>query len=280
MRLNKFLAEAGVESRRKVEEYILAGRITVNGTVVRELSTDVNPEKDVVLFDGERVVVAEKVYLMLNKPEGIVTTTKDELGRPTVYDLMPHLSKRVAAVGRLDVDTAGMLLLTNDGDLAHRLSHPSYELGKRYKVIVKGRVTPEQRQKLESGVWLSEGKTSPAQVRIVDSGAEFSILEMVIHEGFNRQIRRMCAKVGLKVKMLSRVAIGPLDMGDLPIGKMRFLTEDEVALLRDAVKRRKPPTKLTRNRSNLQKGKQRGRPPAAPPPSQKGPRRPLRRGPK
>ncbi len=280
MRLNKYLAEAGVDSRRKVEDLILSGRVTINGYPVTDLATTVDPSSDEIRLDGDRVVIGNRVYLMLNKPEGVVTTAKDDQGRPTVHDLLPPLPARVVAVGRLDVDTTGLLIMTNDGELAFRLTHPSYELGKTYRVTVKGRISPEQKQKIESGVWLSEGKTTPTKLRVVEGGKEYAVAELTIHEGFNRQVRRMFAKVELKVKFITRVSVGPLELGDLPIGKVRVLTPDEVAMLQNAVKTRKPPTKLVRNRRITEDGKRRGRPPIQPPTGGK-PRRggsPGRRG--
>jgi 23S rRNA pseudouridine2605 synthase len=267
MRLNKYLAEAGVDSRRKVEDLILSGRVTINGKVTTDLATTVDPSSDEIRLDGDRVVIGNRLYLVLNKPEGVVTTSKDDQGRPTVLDLLPTLPGRVVAVGRLDVDTTGLLVMTNDGDLAFKLTHPSYELGKTYRVTVKGKITTEQKQKIEAGVWLSEGKTSPTKVRIVEVGREYSVAELTIHEGFNRQVRRMFAKVDLKVKHVARISVGPLELGDLPIGKVRMLLPDEVAMLEAAVKTRKPPTKLVRVRRNVEEGKRTGRPPMQPPSS-------------
>ena len=258
MRLNRYLATCGVGSRRKVEEHILSGRIKVNGRIVKSLSTNVEPATDTVLFDDSPLALPDRVYLALNKPEGVITSAKDEYGRPTVFNLLPPMNQRMFSVGRLDVDTSGLIIFMNDGELAHRLAHPSYELDKVYRVVIKGKLEHEAVKKLESGIWLSEGKTSPASVKVLRSTSEVSICEITIHEGFNRQIRRMFAKVGMKVKMLERITFGPITLDDLPVGKVRFLTNDEIESLKDAVAKRRKKGHRVRKRYNVIKGKKAG----------------------
>ncbi len=225
MRLNAFLARAGVASRRKADELIKAGRVRVNGEP-GELNTFVEP-RDVVEVDGARVEQQALGYVLLNKPAGVVTTASDPQGRPTVVGLVRHDS-RVVPVGRLDVDTTGALLLTNDGPLAHRLAHPRYGVEKVYEVETWREPTDEALQRLADGVELEDGPTAPARVRRLGA-ARF---ELVLHEGRNRQVRRMCEAVGHRVRRLHRSVYAGLGVDDLGPGAWRELTESEVERLR------------------------------------------------
>jgi len=225
MRLNAYLARAGVASRRKADALIKAGRVTVNGEP-GELNTFV-AKRDVVRVDGERVTKQELAYVLLYKPAGVVTTARDPQGRPTVVGLVGH-STRVVPVGRLDVDTTGALLLTNDGELAHRLSHPRYEVEKVYEAVCRTRPSDEALQLLRAGVELDDGPTRPARVRRLGGKR----VELTIHEGRNRQVRRMLDAVGHPVDRLHRSRYGPLTLGGLEPGAWRELEASEVEHLR------------------------------------------------
>lgn len=231
IRLQKFLSDAGVASRRKAEEYIKEGRISVNGITITELGTRVR-EDDQVCMDGKRVALAlRKVYIMLNKPEGYVTTAKDQFSRKTVLDLIHGIDERIYPVGRLDYDTSGLLLLTNDGDFTYKMTHPAHLVNKVYSAVVKGNISNDTVKKLERGLEIEGYKTAPAEVRIVGTEKSVSLIEITIHEGRNRQVRKMCEAVGHPVVKLRRVAIGGLIMGELPEGKWRYLTDEEVRYL-------------------------------------------------
>ena len=232
MRLNAFLARAGVASRRRADELVRAGRVRVNGEL-GQLNTVVGAD-DVVELDGSRVEGQPLTYVLLNKPTGVVTTASDPQGRTTVVDLVAH-EVRVVPVGRLDWDTSGALLLTNDGALAHRLSHPSYGVRKVYDVDVDGSPSPEQIEMLRSGVDLEDGTTAPAGVRAVRRGSRLSRLEITLHEGRNRQVRRMCEAVGLAVTSLHRQRYAGLTLAGLGPGEWRELTTKEVEALRELV---------------------------------------------
>ncbi len=229
MRLNAFLARAGVASRRRADELIRDGRVRVNGQP-GELNTVVGA-RDVVEVDGQRVERQPLVYVLLNKPTGVVTTARDPQGRPTVVDLVDH-EVRVVPVGRLDVDTSGAILLTNDGPLAHRLAHPRYGVPKAYDVDIDGSPSPAAIDALRKGVVLEDGKTAPAEVRIIRRGSRISRLEITLHEGRNRQIRRMCEAVGHPVQSLHRRRYAGLRLVGLAPGEWRELTPDELAALR------------------------------------------------
>jgi pseudouridine synthase len=232
VRLNAFLARAGIASRRRADELIREGRVKVNGEN-GELNTVVGVD-DVVEVDGERVEPQRLAYLLLNKPTGVVTTASDPHGRPTVVDLVDH-EVRVVPVGRLDVDTSGALLLTNDGQLAHRLAHPRYGVPKVYDVDIEGSPSPAELDVLRRGVMLEDGRTAPAEVRIIRRGSRFSRLEITLHEGRNRQVRRMCEAIGHRVKSLHRRRYAGLRLIGLGPGEWRELTPDEVATLRRLV---------------------------------------------
>jgi 23S rRNA pseudouridine2605 synthase len=230
MRLNAYLARAGVASRRRADELIKAGRVTVNGEP-GQLNTFV-ASRDRVEVDGRRVDLQRLAYVLLHKPEGVVTTARDPHGRPTVVALINH-EARVVPVGRLDADTTGALVLTNDGELAHRLAHPRYGVEKTYEVEVEGEPTDEQLQRLRDGVELDDGLTAPAAARRLGPKR----LELVLHEGRKRQVKRMCAAVGLPVLRLHRPSYGGLELGDLAPGEWRELSADEVNRLRAATTR-------------------------------------------
>jgi len=227
MRLAKYLATAGVASRRASEEIVRAGRVTVDAATITDPAHDV-ADGSAVRLDGKRVSIArDRVVYALNKPAGVVSTARDPQGRPTVVTMVPQ-TERLYPVGRLDIDTTGLILLTNQGDLAHRLTHPSFEVEKTYRAVVGGPALHEPTLRaLREGVELEDGRTSPAQVRRVAADT----LEITIHEGRKRQVKRMCEAVGHPVKRLERVAFGPLKLGDLPRGRWRRLTDAEVEAL-------------------------------------------------
>lgn len=233
VRLQKVLAAAGVASRRRSEELIRQGRVAVDGKVVTELGVRVHPNA-LVTVDGRPIGPAEThVYLLLNKPPGYVSTVHDPQGRPTVLDLVPT-ARRVYPVGRLDYESEGLLLLTNDGALAHLLLHPRHELDREYHVLVGGVVTPGALRQMAEGILLDGRRTAPARVEVIRSQPDGTWLRFVIHEGRKRQVRRMCEAVGLVVRRLVRVRMGPISLGKLPPGKFRKLRPDEVAALRAA----------------------------------------------
>lgn len=238
-RLARFLAHTSVASRRHAEQLIADGRVQVNGVTIREQGQRIDPGRDVVRVDGRIVQAAsEHVYLLLHKPAGYLCTASDPQGRPTVLDLLPPEVRalRVYPVGRLDYDTSGLLLLTNDGDFALHLTHPRYELEKCYEALVQGAPTYAALRALRQGVNITEDngrrhKTTPARARILRPSGENTWLEMRIHEGRKRQVRRMLAAIGLNVLSLKRVAIGNLTLGKLPTGQWRYLADAEVSAL-------------------------------------------------
>ncbi|MCL2287270.1 MAG: rRNA pseudouridine synthase [Firmicutes bacterium] len=236
IRLQKWLSMAGVASRRKAEEMITDGRVSVNGAVITELGAKANPQRDLLEVDGKPVeITGQKVYIMLHKPEGVVTTVTDPFGRPTVMDLVPS-NVRLFPVGRLDQDTSGLLLMTNDGEWAQKLTHPKHETKKTYLAVVKGVPTPENLRKLRQGILLEGKKTAPAQVKLIEQppvkGEKNAKLLITIHEGRNRQVRNMCEAIGHKVVTLKRVEIGGILLDNLAKGKWRHLTQKEVKSLR------------------------------------------------
>lgn len=226
--MQKILARAGIASRRKAEEYILQGRIKVNGKVIREIGCKADPDADRITFDDRLIASEEKVYLLLNKPTGYVTTLSDPQGRPKVTDLVADIPQRVFPVGRLDYDTAGALLLTNDGELGNRIIHPSFEINKTYEATVKGRPDVDKLRQLEEGILLDGKKTWPARVRILAEGRHQTTVELIIHEGKKRQVRRMLAAIGHPVIALKRTAYGGLKLGNLASGRYRLLTRKEL----------------------------------------------------
>ena len=233
-RLQKILSAAGISSRRAAEDIILEGRVRVNGKVVTELGAKADPDNDHVKVDGKLINPKQpKAYIMLNKPAGFVTTMSDPEGRPIVAHLLKGVKVRVYPVGRLDYDTEGLLLLTNDGDFAHLVTHPRHELPKTYLVKVKGFLEDRHVQNLEQGVFLKDGKTAPARVRKLRKEESNSWVEITIHEGRKRQVRRMIDFTGHSVIKLKRTKVGNLNLGDLPVGAYRHLTLDEVRGLRE-----------------------------------------------
>lgn len=234
-RLQKYLASNGIASRRKAEEFILQGKVKVNGSVVTELGTKINPKVDKVEFEGREVKKQEeKVYVLLNKPIDYVTTVKDQFDRNTVVDLVKKAGNHLLPVGRLDMYTSGALILTNDGDFIYHVTHPKHEVEKTYTVTLRGKIEKAEVEKLKQGVVIDgEYTTKPARVRIlkIDEEKDISRLEIIIHEGKNRQVRKMCEAVGRKVVALHRSKIGTIDVKDLKIGQWRYLTEKEVNTL-------------------------------------------------
>ena len=234
VRLQKLLAQSGVASRRKCEELMLEGLVVVDGEVVTRLGTKVDPRTAVIRVDGKRLPpITEKVYLVLNKPRGVVSTMSDPEGRRTLSDLVADRPERLFHVGRLDTDTSGLLLLTNDGDFAHRMAHPSYEVDKTYVAEVEGEVFRRTVKQLLEGVTLDDGPVTVSKARIVEATASKSIVELVIHEGRNRIVRRLLDHVGHPVRRLTRTAIGPVALGRLPSGGLRDLTREELGELLD-----------------------------------------------
>lgn len=233
MRLQKFLSSAGIASRRKCEELILEGKVFVNGNTVTELGTKVNPDTDEVIYNGKKVELPEEkhVYILLNKPIGYVTTANDQFGRDTVLDLVKKVNKRIVPVGRLDMFTSGALILTDDGDFVYKVTHPKHEITKTYTVTVRGIVEESDVQKLRDGVIIDEDYTTkPAEAKIIkiDKEKNQSRMEIKIHEGKNRQIRKMCEAIGRKVLALHRTKIGNIGVKDLKIGTWRYLNDKEV----------------------------------------------------
>jgi len=249
------LARAGVASRRKSEELIRQGRVAVNGRVVRELGVRVDPAEDVITVDGRRLRLrGQHTYILLHKPPGVITTVHDPWGRPTVLDLV-QVQARVYPVGRLDANSEGLVLLTDDGELAYRLAHPRFEHEKEYHVLVTGRPSARALERLRRGVRLEDGVTAPAQVEVLRRAGRDTWLRMILHEGRKRQIRRMAGAVGHPVKRLIRVRIGPLRLGNLAPGEWRHLTSQEVEVLREAVEvnRRSAGSQTTRNAGRKRK---------------------------
>ena len=233
IRLQKYLATCGIASRRKCEEYILQGKVKVNGKTITELGTKINPEKDKIEFENKLIKENLKhVYILLNKPIGYVTTAEDQFGRDTVMDLV-KIRERIVPVGRLDMYTSGALILTNDGDFVYKVTHPKHEIEKTYTVTVKGIVQEAEVEMLRNGVQIEDYTTKPAKVKILktDTEKDFSRLEITIHEGKNRQVRRMCEAVGRKVLALHRSKIGDIGVKDIELGKWRYLNAKEIAQL-------------------------------------------------
>lgn len=233
MRLAKYLAQAGVASRRKAEEMIEQKRVKVNGVTVENQGVKIDPERDIVEVDGQKIEKCkDKIYILLNKPAGYISSVYDPQGRPTVVELIKGENARIYPVGRLDFDTEGLLLLTNDGDFTNLMLHPRYEITKTYEAWIKGSITEEALERLRKGVLLEDGLTSPAQVRVIKKEREKTLLEIKIHEGRKRQVKRMCKEVGYPVIKLRRTAFAFLDLKGLAVGEYRYLTADEVERLK------------------------------------------------
>ena len=237
IRLQKLLAQSGVASRRKCEEIMLAGLVEVDGEIVTRLGTKVDPTTAVIRVDGKRLPpVSAHVYLVLNKPRGVVSTMSDPEGRRALDEFVADRPERLFHVGRLDTDTEGLILLTNDGDFAQRVAHPSYELEKTYVAEVDGVVTKATVQRLRDGVTLEDGPVEVSACKVVSSSTDRSIVELVIHEGRNRIVRRLLDEVGHPVRRLTRTAIGPVQVRGLRHGALRELTLDELGVLLDAAR--------------------------------------------
>lgn len=235
-RLQKFIANQGICSRRKAEEYITSGRIKVNGNVIMELGTKIDPNKDIIEVDGKKIsnISGKKVYILLNKPIGYVTTTRDQFNRNTVLDLV-NIKEKVLPVGRLDMYTSGAIILSNDGDFIYKITHPKYEVEKTYNVTLKGQVTDEEIEQLKNGVQIENYVTGKAKVKIlrIDKEKDLSRVEIIIHEGKNREVRKMCEAIGRKVLALHRTKIGNISVKDLRLGTWRYLKPNEIKSLLD-----------------------------------------------
>lgn len=232
-RLQKYMASCGIASRRKCEELILLGKVKVNGNIIEELGFKVNPFEDIVEYDG-RVITKEerKVYIMLNKPEDVITSVKDEKDRKTVIDIV-KVNERIFPIGRLDYDSSGLILLTNDGELYNKIIHPRVELDKKYVAVVKGEVSLDDKEKFESGIDIGGYITAPAKLKMLEYShrKDLSTIEVCIHEGKNRQIRKMCSAINHEVMSLKRVSIGNIRLGQLKKGEYRYLNDEEMKYL-------------------------------------------------
>lgn len=236
VRLQKVLAAAGIASRRASENMISEGRVEVNGKIVTEQGVRIDPERDVVRVDGSRIPPPRHhLYVVFNKPRGVVSTMDDPEGRPTLTEYLDGRKERLFHVGRLDTDTEGLLILTNDGEFAHRLAHPSYEVPKTYLAQVEGVVTPQTLKKLRSGITLEDGPVKPDHVKIVSTQGERTMVRVTLHEGRNRLVRRTLEAIGHPVRRLSRIGIGPVRLGTLKVGTLRDLSRDELGALLDLI---------------------------------------------
>lgn len=232
MRLQKYMAQCGIASRRKCEEMITAGRVAVNDIKIQKMGVDIQPEVDNITVDGKRIrPEVKKHYIIFNKPSGIVTTVHDQFGRKTIMSYFQDIPERIFPIGRLDYDSEGLLILTNDGELTYRLTHPKNQVKKTYIVKVKGIPTLDQLKIIQNGVILNRIKTAPADVKIMNNNENTSILEIQIHEGRNRQVRRMFELIGYSVINLRRSQIGSLSLGNLQPGEWRYLSDKEVHYL-------------------------------------------------
>jgi len=227
-RLQKILAKAGIASRRSAERLIREGRIRINDQVVMEMGCKADPARDRITCDGKPIVFEEKVYVLLNKPAGYVTTLSDPQGRPVVADLLAAIPLRLFPVGRLDLDTEGALLMTNDGALANNILHPRFEVNKTYEALVAGSPSREKLQLLEQGIEIDGVKTRPASIRVLQRRPDRTLIEIIIHEGKKRQVRKMFQALNHRVLHLKRTAYGKLGLGALPLGKFRVLTPDDL----------------------------------------------------
>ncbi len=233
MRLQKYMAKCGVASRRKSEEIISKGLVKVNGKIVSELGTKIDPDRDTVMVDGKIIKLeSRKQYIMLNKPIGYVTTLKDEKDRKIVTDLIEGVRERIYPVGRLDIDTTGLLILTNDGEITFKLTHPSNQVPKRYIATVEGTPTRYELERFESGLIIDGKKTSKANVKILRRYEDESILDIIICEGRNRQVKKMCERINHPVKKLKRISIGEIELGGLQLGNWRYLNDEEIKYLK------------------------------------------------
>ncbi len=233
MRLQKFIAKSGIASRRKAEELIKNGKIKVNDRIITEMGVKIDPQRDIIKYNNKRLSIEnEKKYIILNKPEGYITTVSDQFGRPTVMDLIKDIKERVYPVGRLDYNTSGLLLLTNDGNLTHKITHPKSQIKKTYIAKIKGIISNSKMNRFKNGIDIGGYITAPAQIKLINKKNGCSIVKIIIHEGKNRQIRRMMDKIGHPVLELKRVAIGKITLDNLPKGQWRYLTESEINYLK------------------------------------------------
>jgi len=272
-RLQKILAAAGVASRRECEGIILDGRVTVNGRRVHTLPVLVDPEVDQIAVDGRPLRVERQVYFLLHKPKGVHCTNYDPAGRPRAVDLMTGVRERVFPVGRLDADTTGLLLMTNDGELAQQLTHPRHGVPRTYRAHVNGLVTTDDMAQLHKGVWLAEGKMKVSEASIIHAARDQSVVEITLREGRNREVRRVLARLGHAVRKLIRIRIGPLSLRGLAPGQFRSLTPAEVSLLK---KYKPPPERPTATRPRSRPAERTARRPGAPRPESGRGRRPGR----
>lgn len=227
MRLQKFLAHAGIASRRAAEVIIKQGRVTINGKTITDMGINIS-DTDVVTVDGKTIAKEEeKIYIMLNKPVGYVSSAKDQFGRPTVIDLVSDIEQRLYPVGRLDYDTAGLILLTNDGDFTYQITHPKHEINKVYEALISGVLIDNEINMFEAGLIIEDYTTSPAKLVVKEIIKGNSLVNITIHEGRNRQVRKMCAAIGHDVLALKRISIGPIALNNLPEGKWRRLSDSE-----------------------------------------------------
>ena len=234
-RLQKYIARCGIASRRKAEELILNGYVKVNGSIIKELGSKINPEKDLVtVYDKKIYEKDEHIYIKLYKPEGYVTTVKDQFNRKTVLDLI-NIKERIYPIGRLDYNTSGLLLLTDDGDLANKLMHPKYHIYKTYEAYIKGNITQDSMEKLKTGVLIDGYKTAPAKVKLLkqkETRQNTCVVQISIYEGKNRQVRRMFEAIGHNVIKLKRISFGDINIGELKLGQWKYLTDDEIKFLK------------------------------------------------
>jgi 23S rRNA pseudouridine2605 synthase len=273
MRLQKYLAMQGVASRRKCEELIVGGHVDVNGKPVLVLGTKIDPERDTVAVDGERIKATRRFYVALHKPKGVVCTAFDPAGRPRAIDLVADVPVRLFPIGRLDADIEGLLLLTNDGDFAQQVAHPRFEVEKTYRITVKGEPDGAALEKLRTGIWLAEGKTTPARIHVLRKTREATTFTLAIPEGKNREVHRMLARVGLPVTRLLRDQVGPVRLGTLKRGEWRLLTSFEIEALkrgRPAVPRNPADAAASRDDARSEGRPRHGRPARA---AQREPRR-------
>lgn len=232
MRLNKYIALCGVSSRRKADELIEQGKVTVNGSAVREMGIDIDTDSDTVCVDGSLISPEkEHIYIMLNKPAGYISACSDDRGRKTVLDLLRNIDTRIFPVGRLDYDTEGLLILTSDGEFAYRCTHPKHEISKKYLAVVEGAFDERTAGMLQAGVDIEGRKTSKAEIEVVEKNGNTAKVYVTIHEGRNRQVKKMFETVGCSVSHLKRVSIGGLELGDLKTGEWRYLYEDDFGRL-------------------------------------------------
>jgi len=279
MRLQKFLSDAGVASRRRAEELILEGRVLVNDRIVDTLPAFVDPQRDRVVVDGAPVRIQRLDYFIVHKPKGVVCTNRDPAGRLRAVDFLPELRARLFPVGRLDTETSGLLLMTNDGELAQRITHPRFGIAKTYRAEVHGRVPDDLPAQLRHGVYFAEGRACASEVEVVHAGHERSVLMITVRESRNRQVRRLLARLGHPVLKLKRVQIGPLSLRGLPEGAARRLAPKELAALRTAVEpaTAKPDLPRGRRGSEAARGPKRSRRAKTPARSGERPSTPARR---